>query len=102
MTIEDVGESQNGERAAEVVLIPNRKLDGITVLDGSEVVWRSPRGVVTQRNATVRPGQTIKVTAVWNGRPNQASVKSLSPGAYTLIAVEDGLVAASTITIQGR
>ena len=75
-------------------------LDGITVLHGSTVVFRSgplPLGLAA---GSIKPQGTLKLALTWSGRPNQAGPKKLSPGTYTIQVVEGGYLATATIRIN--
>ena len=101
VTIKEGGGDKKGDRTAKVSLRGTSKADGITVLEGSKVVWRSPRGADALKARSIRPGKAITLTTVWNGRPNQPGVTKLLPGTYTIQASEDGYNAGTTITIEG-
>jgi hypothetical protein len=101
VTIKEVGADKKDDGTAKVGLRETSKADGITVLEGSKVVWRSPRGADALKARSIRPGKAITLTTVWNGRPNQPGVTKLLPGTYTIQASEDGYNAVTTITIEG-
>ena len=66
LVLQNVGDSA-------INVSPNANTDGITVSDGSTVVWRSSRIVSKgSTSQTVQPGGNMTMNAVWNGRPNQA------------------------------
>ena len=100
MSLTAPGADEKSLSADKIGLIPNPKVDGISVLHGSELIWRSARGVSIFHGRTIRPGQTIKSIVVWDGRPDQIGVKVLTPGKYTIQMFEDGFEASSTITIR--
>ncbi len=102
MTFKETGALTKDLNSTTIALAPNRKADAFFVLDGSKVVWRSSQGVPALHDRAIRPGATIKIKAIWNGRPNQPGVKTLRPGTYTILADEDGFEATSTITIKRR
>jgi hypothetical protein len=83
-----------------VSLTPNAAVDGITISQGSTVIWHSSR-VIASRGAalTLQGGKGIRLTSVWNGRSNQGGPKRPMPGVYTVRATEGGYSATTTITI---
>jgi hypothetical protein len=50
--------------------------------------------LLTPKAKSLKPGQTLRLSALWNGKPNVAGVKSLPPGLYT-VEVDDGRSSAS-------
>ncbi|MGA2700295.1 MAG: hypothetical protein ABSH35_04265 [Isosphaeraceae bacterium] len=74
---------------------PKPGVDGITVMQGSTVVFRSS-GI-----ASALVARSIKLALNWSGRPNQSGIKTLTPGTYTVQVVEDGYSATATIRIVG-
>jgi hypothetical protein len=96
LTIQEAGTDQTAAGKNITAVTPDTKLDRITVMKGSRVVWQSRRGAFTRRTRTIQPGQTIKLSAVWNGRPNQPGMKKLTPGTYTI----EANAATTTITIE--
>jgi hypothetical protein len=81
-------------------LTPDPSADGLTLWKGSTLVWRS-RGVHVPKMRTLHHGQAMKLTTLWNGRPNQPGVPALSPGTYTLQAEESGSTGSTTVSIGG-
>jgi len=67
------------------VTLPTDPTDQITVLRGSRVVWRDARVASGVGARTLQPGQSVTVTAVWNGKAHQARVP-LAVGTYTVEA----------------
>jgi hypothetical protein len=96
LTLTDVGDSA-------VNLTPNPATDGFIVSRGTTVVWRrTPRSPAFTAH-TLQPGQSVQVSALWNGRPNQPGSPNLRPGTYTVQVEEDGFAGSATITIgRGR
>jgi hypothetical protein len=85
-----------------ISITPNSSTDGITVSQGSTVVWHSARTVASYgAPLTLAGGKVIKLTSTWNGRPNQGGLKRLPPGVYTVQATEGGYSATATIRIVG-
>jgi len=83
-----------------VSLAPNPSTDGITVSQGSTVVWYSPR-IVASRGAalSIQPGRGLKLTSTWNGRPNEGGLRHLPPGVYTVQATAGGYTGTTQIDI---
>ena len=99
LSIKGVDPTIKGVRDNKGVTTPKAKGNRITVMEGSTVVWRSRRSVFALSAHRTHPSQTLKLSAVWNGRPNQPGVKKLIPGTYTLEANFDGYDASTSITI---
>ncbi len=101
LTIKAVRADNQAIRNHATALTPAPKLDRITVLEGSKVVWQSRQGLFTKARK-IHSEQTIKRSAVWDGRPNHAAATKLTPGVYTIEADGDGVSATTTITIEPR
>jgi hypothetical protein len=86
--------------SAKVVVGARPAVDGITVMQGSTVVYRS--GVIALLGGTIKPHASMKLTLLWSGRPNQPGLGKLNPGTYTITVVEGGYSASTTIRILGR
>ncbi len=61
---------------------------------GSTEIWHSARPI----SRRLRPGHTLRRTAVWDGKHGQADV-AIAPGTYTVEAVAGGESASTTIRI---
>ena len=70
--------------------------DGITVLHGSTVIARIPS---TAKTHWLKSGKSLQLTALWNGKPNQAGVTRIPPGIYTIEFDEGGYSASGQIRI---
>lgn len=68
--------------------------DGFTVLEGSTAIWHAARPLSRKLAA----GRSIKLTAVWDGKPGQADA-AIAPGVYTIEAVEGGESGSTTVRI---
>jgi len=88
--------------AGKVAVLPNPGVDGITVRQGSTVVFRSSGIASVLAARIIKPHSSIKLALNWSGRPNQSGIKTLAPGTYTVQVVEDGYSATATIRIVGR
>jgi hypothetical protein len=88
--------------AAKVKVAPKTAVDGIMVMDGSTVVYRSSGMASPLVAGSIKPHSSIKLALNWSGRPNQSGIKRLSPGTYTVQVVEGGYTATATIRIVGR
>jgi hypothetical protein len=84
---------------AKVPVKPNVKLDGITVMDGSAVVYRSNHLRPMLAARSIKPHQSIKLGLAWSGRANQKDVSKLAPGTYTVQVVDGGYVGTTTVRI---
>ena len=50
----------------------------------------------------IRSGHPLKLTTLWSGKPNQAGVKKLAAGAYTITVDHDGYAASTTVDLLKR
>jgi hypothetical protein len=87
MTLHNVGHSP-------VELVPRADAAGFTVLQGSTEIWHWARPLTGR----LKPGHSIKLTAVWSGRTGPADV-TIAPGIYTVEAVEGGQSVSTTVRI---
>jgi len=74
---------------------PAREL--ITITRGSRVVWKAARRV-----RALQSSEAIKMTTVWNGRPNQPGIHGLRHGTYTIEVVYGDFGGSTSIQIGGR
>lgn len=81
-----------------VALAPHSNGNGLTLFEGSTPVWHSAGRDAGRDSRRLRPGESIKLRATWNGSPGLAS-DSMVPGTYTIVAAEAGHTASSTIRI---
>ena len=86
---------------AKAVSPPARAREQITILDGTQAVFRTTRRVPASTLKHLEAGRPVTLTAVWNGRPNQPGVHALKPGSYT-IDVAYGDLGSSTAIVLGR
>ncbi len=101
LTMQEAGTKQKVKGHGTTAVSSATKFDRITVMEGSTLVWQSRRGVFTPKVRKVEPRQTIKLSAVWNGRSNQPGVRKLTPGTYTIETNgADGDALSTTITIE--
>ena len=92
VVLTDVGDGAVGLR-------PDLLTRGLTISQGARVVWRpKPRGHNLGVQA-LQPGQSVALTTVWNGRPNQPGLTKLSPGTYTIQVTAAGHIEYATIRI---
>ena len=75
----------------------NAATDDITVLNGSTVVARIP---VTVKTRMLKPGKSLQITVLWNGKPNQAGVTQIPAGIYVIEFNEGGYAVSSQIRID--
>ena len=73
--------------------------DGITVLEGSTVIARTTKSLLTPKARTLKPGQSLQLTALWNGKPNQAGEHKIAAGMYTIEVDEGGYTASAKVRI---
>ena len=84
---------------AKVPIAPKADHVGLTVLDGSTVVFRSKRVRSVSSARTIKPHQSIRLALAWSGRPNQSGLKKLAPGTYTVDVVAGGYSSTTTVRI---
>ena len=87
--------------SARVMVAPKPGVDGITVMNGSTVVYRSGGVAWNVAAGSIKPHGSLKLVLNWSGRPNQSGIKKLTPGTYTVQVVEGGYLATATIRIVG-
>jgi cold shock CspA family protein len=88
----------DNEGASSVYLASNANGNGFTVFDGSTEVWHSARNISGHGARTLKPGQAIKVKAVWSGKLSHAD-SSIAPGTYSVVANEGGYSGSTTLQI---
>jgi hypothetical protein len=88
--------------ASEVAINESRHIETVTVQHGSTVVYESARKVRPLTSRVIRSGHPFKLTTLWSGKPNQAGVKKLAPGAYTITVDDDGYAASTTVDLLKR
>ena len=86
-----------GESA--VSLTPDPLAQGLTVSQGSRVLWRPKPRAHNLSVQALQPGQSAALTTVWNGRPNQPGLTRLAPGPYTIQMTTAGHIESATIRI---
>ena len=69
-----------GRPASSVV----QSREQITVLDGTQVVYRMTRRVPASALKHLKAGRPVTLTIVWKGRPNGPGIHGLEPGHYTI------------------
>jgi len=88
--------------SAKVKVAPKRGVDGITVMEGSTVVFRSRRIASALAAQSIKPHSSIELALNWSGRPTRSGIKRLTPGTYTVQVVEGGYSGTATIRVVGR
>jgi hypothetical protein len=95
-----------GEPVRVTVTIPGTSVtkavssrEQITVLDGTQVVFRLTRRIPTSKLKQLEAGHSITLTSVWNGRPNQPDLHALKPGSYTIDVTYGDSSSTAAITI---
>ena len=79
-----------------------RHVETVTVRHGSTVVYESTRKVHPLTSRMIKAGHPLQLTTLWSGKPNQAGVKKLSPGIYTITVDDDGYAASTTVDLVAR
>jgi hypothetical protein len=85
---------------SKVAVASTTGTDGITVMQGSSVVFHS--GQIAGFAGSIRPRGTLKLALTWSGRSNQTGISNLAPGTYTISVVKGGYTATTSIRIVGR
>lgn len=90
MTLQNVSNSS--------VAVPKGSAREFTLFKGSTPVWHRAEVVSKGGSQTLKPGETVKLTAAWNGKVHLAGVP-LVAGTYTLEASQGGYSGATTIQV---
>jgi hypothetical protein len=88
--------------ATRVAITPRLSTETVTVQLGSTLVYETARKVRVPRPATIKPGHVLKLTTAWSGKANQAGIKNLSPGTYTITVDDNGYSAKATVQLVAR
>ena len=73
----------------------------ITVRQGATIVSRTTKALPLAKLAALGPGRSVRLSTVWNGRPNQPGLRALAPGAYTIAFDAAGYSGETAIQIGG-
>jgi hypothetical protein len=92
MVLTDIGDHA-------VSLTPDLLAQELTVSQSSRVVWQPKSRGHNLSIQALQPGQSVVLTTVWNGRPNQPGVTKLMPGTYTIQTTTAGHIESATIRI---
>jgi hypothetical protein len=84
---------------AKVRLARDAQTSGITVMDGSTVVFHSSRIRAALAAQIIKPHHSIKLALAWSGRPNQSGITRLAAGTYTVQVVEGGYSGTATVRL---
>jgi hypothetical protein len=87
---------------SKVAIKEKRHIETVTVQHGSTVVYESTRKVHPLTSRMIKAGHPLQLTTRWSGKPNQAGVKKLSPGIYTITVDDDGYAASTTVDLIAR
>ncbi len=85
--------------ASRVAIRPRMSTETVIVEIGSTVVYESARKARVLAPATIKPGHTLKFTTAWSGKTNQAGIKNLSPGTYTITVDDNGYGASTSVQL---
>jgi hypothetical protein len=91
--------SINGGSTNQTALPTARRRELITIVRGSTVVWKATRRVPSVALKRAEAGVTAKVSKLWDGRPNQADIRSLKAGEYTIDVTYGDYGGSTTIRI---
>ena len=70
----------------------------LIIQEGSTVIWT--KSLLTPKAKTLKAGQSLRLAALWNGKPNVAGVKSITPGLFTIEVNVAGSSASREIRIS--
>ncbi len=76
-----------------------RAREQITILDDTQVISRLTRRVSADKLTRLDAGRTVRVTKLWDGRPDQPGIQKLEPGAYTIDVVYGDYGVSTTVQI---
>ena len=85
-----------------ITIPPSSASDGFSVISGSTMIWHTSRTTraIKAKARTLSPGQSITYQATWNGKPiSPHAAKKLPAGSYTVLVMEAGYSAETTIQI---
>jgi hypothetical protein len=93
VTLKNISES-------DITLKPNAKSDEITILDGSTPLWHTRKLDVTTKAHTLHTGQTIRLSAAWNGKFTEPGLKALGTEVLTIQVDYGGYTADGTVEVK--
>jgi hypothetical protein len=82
----------------DVTLTPDSKTDGVTILDGTTLVWHSGK-FSSAKTRALHAGQSVRLSLVWNGKAHQPGLKNLAASLYTIQVVDGGYAGTGTFQI---
>ena len=85
-------------RGDHPISLPVGSAGGFSVFQGSTEVLHSVRVVSKAAHHHLRPGRSVKVTAIWDGKAHDPGV-TLTAGTYTLIAHDGAYAGSATFQI---
>ncbi len=88
-----------GGEKAKLAIPRARAREQITILDDTQVISRLTRRVSTAKLTQLDAGRTVRVTKIWDGRPDQPGIPKLEPGAYTIDVVYGDYRGSMTVQI---
>lgn len=88
--------------AKKVAIKQTKGLETVTVRDGTTLVYDGVLRARARPRKLLKAGQPLKLTTVWPGHANQASLSKLTPGTYTITVDDDGYAASSTVQLVSR
>jgi hypothetical protein len=70
----------------------------LTVQQGSTVIWT--KSLLIPKAKTLKPGQSLRLTEVWSGKPDVPAVRTTGPGLYTIEVADNGTSASREFRIH--
>jgi hypothetical protein len=88
--------------ASRIAVTKAPHVETVTVQDGSTVVYQSKAKAPALTANMIRPGHPLELVTRWSGKANQAGIKKLTPGTYTITVDDDGYVASTAVQMTAR
>jgi hypothetical protein len=82
------------------VTLPGGGAAEFTLIKGSTPIWHRVVSSSSVHPRTLEPGQSIELSAIWNGKAPSAGVP-LTAGSYTLTASDGGYSGSTTLHLTG-
>jgi hypothetical protein len=82
----------------DVALTSDSKTDGVTILDGTTLIWHSGK-INSAKTRTLHAGQSVRLSLIWNGKAHQPGLKNLAASLYTIQVIDGGYAGTGTFQI---
>jgi hypothetical protein len=96
-----IGLTLKNSSSQSITIPPSSASDGFSVISGSTIVWHTARTTraIKAKARTLSPGESLTFQAIWNGKPISHGAKKLPAGSYSVLVMEAGHSAETTIQI---